>query len=94
MVFQPIQNPIRPEVTVFNKTSTTTTITFVVATEGMTSLKIYDFTGKEIATLLKSWMNAGTHHVSLDASTLQPGVYFCKMQSGNFTGTIKIVLHD
>ena len=40
------------------------------------SLKVYDMTGREIATLVNGRMNAGAHTVTFNASNLSSGVIF------------------
>ncbi len=65
---------------------------------GMTSLKIYDLIGKEIATLVNEQLNPGTYEVTFDArqpglgSNLPSGVYFYQLRTDNFLQTKKLIL--
>jgi len=59
---------------------------------GMTSLKIYDITGKEISTLVNEQLSPGTYEVTFDAVNLSSGTYFYKIQDGDFTETKKMLL--
>jgi hypothetical protein len=57
-----------------------------------TTLKVYDILGKEVATLVNTKQSAGNYEVKFNASKLTSGVYFYKLQSGNFTETKKMLL--
>jgi photosystem II stability/assembly factor-like uncharacterized protein len=55
-------------------------------------LKIYSEIGEEVATLLDRKLSPGTYEVDWDASKYGSGIYFCRMQSENFTKTIRMSL--
>jgi hypothetical protein len=55
-------------------------------------LKVYDVLGNEVATLVNEYRSAGSYAVEFDASKLSSGIYFYKLQAGNFTATRKMVL--
>lgn len=55
-------------------------------------LKVYDNLGNEIATLVNEEKPAGTYEVEFNASQLSSGIYFYKIQAGNFTQTKKMLL--
>jgi hypothetical protein len=57
-----------------------------------TSLKVFDMVGKEVATLLNATMNPGRYTVQWDAGNLPSGVYFYRLQAGQFVETKKLVL--
>ena len=71
-----------------------TTIRFDVGTEivSITSLRIYDIAGRNVATLVNGPIQAGTHEVRWDASIMPSGVYFTELISGNNRQTQKMVL--
>ncbi len=75
-----------------NPFNPSTTINYEVAKETNVSLKVYDAIGNEVATLVNETKAPGTYEVIFDASNLTNGVYFYKMQAGNFTATKKLVL--
>ncbi len=55
-------------------------------------LKVYDVLGNEIATLVDEFKEPGTYQVEFNASGLSSGIYFYRLQSGNFLKTKKMVL--
>ncbi|MCU0372060.1 MAG: T9SS type A sorting domain-containing protein [Ignavibacteria bacterium] len=59
---------------------------------GTVSLKVYDITGKEVAVLVNEALQPGTYEVTFDGSGLTSGVYFYKLQAGNFAETKRMVL--
>jgi len=69
-----------------------TTISYQIPEEGLTNITVYDMRGREVAQLVNKQQIAGHYNVSFDASELGSGVYFCKMISGNYTKTIKMLL--
>ena len=56
------------------------------------TLKVYDVLGNEVATLVNEFRNAGSYEVDFDASKLSSGVYFYKLQAGDFVQTKKMLL--
>jgi hypothetical protein len=82
-LYQNYPNPFNPS----------TNIQFDLAVAGNVSLKVFDITGREVATLLDNRsMNAGAQVVSLDASNLASGVYVYRMDVGGMTASKKMVL--
>ena len=76
-----------------NQFNPTTTITFTLAQDGFTTLKVYNILGKEVATLANGEMKAGVANtVSFNASKLSSGVYFYRLQAGSFTEIKKLLL--
>ena len=55
-------------------------------------LKVYDVLGNEVVTLVDEFKPAGSYEVEFNASNLSSGVYFYKLQSGNFVETKKMIL--
>jgi len=56
------------------------------------SLKLFDVLGKEVATLVNERQEAGAYNYTLNASNLSSGVYFYRLQAGNFVQTKKMML--
>jgi hypothetical protein len=76
-----------------NPFNPTTTISFTLAQDGFTTLKIYNVLGKEVATLVNGEMKAGvTNTVTFNASKLSSGVYFYQLDAGSFSETKKLML--
>jgi hypothetical protein len=59
---------------------------------GLVTLKIYDVLGNEIATLVNEEKLAGTYEVEFNGTGLTSGIYFYRLQAGDFTETKKMVL--
>jgi hypothetical protein len=55
-------------------------------------LAVYDVLGREMAVLVNGRMEPGTYTVIFDASQLTSGVYFCRMLSGDFAATTRMIL--
>ncbi len=75
-----------------NPFNPTTNITFALPKAGNITLKVYDILGREVMTIVNSYVNAGTHIVPFDASSLSSGVYIYKINAGEFTDSKKMVL--
>ena len=56
------------------------------------TLKIYDVLGNEIATLVNEEKPAGNYEVEFSAKGLPSGVYFYKLQAGDFVQVRKMML--
>ena len=70
----------------------TTTIKFKVPEESKVVLKVYDILGREVATLVNEEKHAGNYKISFNASGFASGVYFFRLQAGNFMNTKKMIL--
>ena len=69
-----------------------TTIEFNLPQNGFVTLKVFDVLGKAVITLVNGQVEAGKHKVDFDATGLNSGVYFYKIESGNYTETKKLIL--
>ncbi|MFA6457505.1 MAG: T9SS type A sorting domain-containing protein, partial [Bacteroidota bacterium] len=56
------------------------------------SLTIYDLLGREVATLVKEEQSAGRKEVQWNANSFASGVYFYKIEAGNFVTAKKLIL--
>ena len=75
-----------------NPFNPTTTIKFSLPKSGFVSLKIYDALGKEVETLVSENMMAGYQEITYNASKLNSGVYFYRINANGFTDTKKMML--
>lgn len=77
-----------------NPFSNKTSITYSIPTSNNVQLKIFDVLGNEIATLVNQYQQQGTYMISLDAATLSltSGVYFYRLNCGNFSKTKAMLL--
>ncbi len=55
-------------------------------------LKIYDILGREIKTLVNKQQPPGNYEVTFDGSEFASGVYFYRLQVGNYSQTKKLIL--
>jgi hypothetical protein len=69
-----------------------TTITFAAPEPARVCIKLYDVIGREVRTLADGEYEAGYHRVVLDGDGLASGVYFCRMVSGSFEESKKLIL--
>lgn len=82
MLGQNFPNPFNP----------TTNINFSIPVTGYVKLTIYNTLGQKIATLVNGIREAGTHNISFNGSNLESGIYFYKLESGNFVQVQKMIL--
>lgn len=80
-------NPFNPE----------TTISYKIQAASNVSLKIYDVLGREVATLVNQYKQAGSYKEKFNVkarhgSSLQSGIYFCRITAGKFNSSLKLML--
>ncbi|MDI6803525.1 MAG: T9SS type A sorting domain-containing protein [Bacteroidota bacterium] len=75
-----------------NPFNPTTNFGFRIPNFGFVSLKVYDVFGKEVTTLVNEVKHPGEYSVKGDASGLASGLYFYRIQAGNFIETKKLLL--
>jgi hypothetical protein len=75
-----------------NPFNPTTEITYAIPRGEHVALKIYNIKGAEVATLFDGDQSPGSHTMSWNADDLGSGVYFCRLQAGEFGKTIKMIL--
>ena len=75
-----------------NPFNPTTLITYAIPQTGFVTLKIFDVLGNEVTTLVNEVKSEGVYSVTFNASTLPSGIYFYKIQSGNFIDVKKMNL--
>ena len=57
-----------------------------------TLLKIFNTLGEEVETLVNEEKPVGTYEVNWNAANLPSGVYFYRIQAGDFVQTRKMIL--
>jgi hypothetical protein len=76
-----------------NPFNPSTTVSFTLAKDGFTTLKIYDMLGREVATLVNGDRKAGVvNAVTFNASKLSSGVYFSRLVSSSNVQVKKLML--
>lgn len=81
-LFQNYPNPFNP----------TTTISFSIPEPSKVTLKIYNYLGQEVATLVNNHRPAGDHRVEFNAADLPSGTYYCRLTAGKVIQTRKMLL--
>jgi len=69
-----------------------TEIRFTIADSRFTTLRVYDMIGKEVAELVNGEMKAGNYSVEWNGANVASGVYFYRLQAGNFIETRRMNL--
>ncbi|KAA0248206.1 MAG: T9SS C-terminal target domain-containing protein [Chlorobiota bacterium] len=75
-----------------NPFNPTTIISYFVPKESFVSIKIYDFLGRELKTLVSETKSIGSYELSLDATNLPSGTYFYSMTADGFSKTNKMIV--
>jgi len=81
-LFNNYPNPFNPE----------TVIKYQLSSNSHISLKVYDVLGNEVAVLVDKTQSAGVYDIKFFGDQLSSGVYFYKLQAGDFVSTKKMVL--
>ena len=69
-----------------------TNIKFELPNDIYVSIKIYDVLGREIKVLVNEFKTTGRYSVTFEGSNLPSGIYYYKIESGNFTQVRKMIL--
>lgn len=75
-----------------NPFNPSTVIGYVLPINSHVTLKVYDVLGREVRTLVDARQGPGEHSVVFDASGLPSGVYFYRMNAGNFRDVKKLIV--
>ncbi len=75
-----------------NPFNPSTEILFDLPEDAMVSLVVYDVLGREVARLVQGELRAGTHRARFDAGNLPSGVYFYRIQAGDFQRTNRMTV--
>jgi len=91
-----------PEVTCIravypNPFNPATRITFDVAERSLVRIAVYDVSGRKVCVLKDGFVNPGRHEVvwhgvTGSGSPVASGIYFCRLDAGAVSETIKMVL--
>jgi len=75
-----------------NPFNPSTKIKFDIKKSGFVRMEVYDLKGAIVSELVNDNYSAGSYEVNFDASKLSSGIYFYKIQTGDFTGIKKMML--
>jgi photosystem II stability/assembly factor-like uncharacterized protein len=75
-----------------NPFNPSTKINYELPITNYVSIKVYDLTGKEIAQLVNENKQAGFYTVEFNAGNLASGMYFYRIQAGDFSAVKKMIL--
>ena len=75
-----------------NPFNATTTIQYKLPIRTKVNLNIFNVLGKEIITLVDKYKNPGYHKINWDAADCPSGIYFYRIQAGNFQKMCKVLL--
>ncbi len=89
-LFQNYPNPFNPSTTIkysipqFEKNNTLSL--------QIVSIKIYDVLGREVSTLVDEYQSPGIYTKTFNGTDQPSGIYFCRLTTGGFSQTRKMVL--
>ena len=75
-----------------NPFNPTTEISFNLPAAANVSLDIFNVAGQKVVTLYEGHLGTGEHSYQWDASTVATGIYFYRLDAGDYTATRKMVL--
>lgn len=79
-----------------NPFNPSTSINFTLKNREFVQLKVYDALGNDVVTLVNEYKNAGSYEVEFSSSKLKyhtsSGVYYYRLQAGNFIQTRKMIM--
>ena len=75
-----------------NPFNPTTTIEYNIPRDEKVTLEVYNLLGQKITTLVNEKQRAGTHRLVFKADKLASGVYFYRLQAGNYTNIKRMIV--
>jgi outer membrane protein assembly factor BamB len=76
-----------------NPFNPTAVISYQLSVVSQVSLEIYDVSGRLIESPLHNvWRDAGVHEVTFDGSNLASGIYFYRIEAGDYNAVRKMIL--
>ena len=69
-----------------------TTISFYLPRSAEVNLSIYNTTGQLIETLISDFSQSGNHRTTWRAERYSSGIYFCRLKTGDFESSQKLLL--
>jgi len=75
-----------------NPFNPSTTIEYQIPVRGPVTIEVFNLLGVRVATLLNGAVDAGTHHITFDATSMSSGVYLYRLHAGKIIETRKMLL--
>jgi hypothetical protein len=75
-----------------NPFNPSTTITYELPKSSVVRLSVFDMLGREVAVLVDRTKETGYHEVQFEGRGLSSGVYFYRLQAGDFVATKRLLL--
>ena len=75
-----------------NPFNPTTSISYSIPKTAFVTLKVYNLIGQEVASLVNEIKDPGNYKSTFDASKLSSGIYFYRLEAGNFVSIKKMAL--
>ncbi len=75
-----------------NPFNPTTTIPFTISSRSFVSLVVFDLLGKKVDVLINGVLPAGSFSCKWDATEKTSGIYFCRLQTGSYVETKKLIV--
>jgi len=75
-----------------NPFNPSTVISYQLPVAGFVSMKIFDISGREVASLVNGVKEAGYYSITFDAKSLSSGTYFYKLTTDKFSDVKKMVV--
>jgi len=65
-------------------------ISYVLPRSAAVSCVVYDAAGNQVSRLAAGTQAAGEHKLTWNAVGVRPGIYFCKLVTGNTASTVRL----
>ena len=70
-----------------NPFNPSTHINFSLGADSKVTLTVFDILGQKVATLINGSLAAGSHEINFNASNLNSGIYFYRIDAAGVEGT-------
>ncbi len=75
-----------------NPFNPSTVISYQIPTSAFVRLRVFDVLGNEVASLINKEQHGGYYNVTFNANNLTSGIYFYRLEAGNYSETKKLIL--
>ncbi len=85
-------NPAKRFSLTANPIISTASIFYSIRTPSFVTIKIYNSQGELVKVLVNEYKTAGDYSALWDVQEVSPGIYFCRLETGNYQGTQKFIV--